>query len=162
MKIIPHKRRLNQKTDYRKRLELLKSGKVRLVVRKSLSNIRVQFVSYFTGGDSVAASCFSKELGKEGWKFGCGNTPAAYLTGLFAGLRARKSNITEAVLDTGLQTNTKGSRIYAAVKGVLDSGVKVNISSDVLPSEERISGKHISVDVEKNFIEIKQKALKAS
>lgn len=162
MKAIPHKRRLRQKTDYRKRLGLLKSGKTRLVVRRSLDNIGVQFISFATKGDNTKAACFSKELKKEGfdWKFGCGNVPAAYLTGFLAGVRAKKNNISEAVLDSGLQTSTKGSRIYAAVKGVIDAGVNVNVSQDVLPKDERISGKHINGDIEKNFAETKQKILK--
>ena len=44
----------------------------------------------------------------------------------------------------GLQTNCKGSRIYAVLKGALDGGLNVAHSADVLPSEERVNGKHIS------------------
>jgi len=46
-------------------------------------------------------------------------------------------------LDLGLQKSVKGSSIYAVVKGVIDAGMKINVSKEVLPSEERISGKHI-------------------
>jgi large subunit ribosomal protein L18 len=57
----------------------------------------------------------------------------------------------------GLNISTKGSRIYAALKGVLDSGIKVPHSEDILPSEDRIKGKHISEDLEKQFENIKSK-----
>lgn len=159
---VPHKRRSLQKTDYRKRLALVKSGKPRLVIRKSLENMRVQVISYSESGDKVIASAFSPELDRFGWKMGKGNLPAAYLTGLLGGVRAKKANIKEAVLDLGLQTSTKGSRIYAALKGVVDAGLSVPHSEEVLPSEERIMGKHIQnrKDIEKMFAEVREKILK--
>jgi large subunit ribosomal protein L18 len=95
-------------------------------------------------------------LKKIGWTK-TGNVPAAYLTGLLAGKKAKEKNVTEAVLDLGLQTSTKGSRIYAALKGVLDAGINVPHSKDILPSEDRIIGKHISEEIAKQFDEIKKK-----
>jgi large subunit ribosomal protein L18 len=56
-----------------------------------------------------------------------------------------------------LQISTKGSRIYAALKGVLDSGIKVPYSEEILPSEDRIKGRHISKDMEKQFEDVKNK-----
>ncbi len=144
---VMHKRRREQKTDYRLRLKLLKSGKTRLVIRKSLNNIRVQFINYYPEGDRTEASAFSKELKKFGWNYGTGNLPAAYLTGFIAGLRTK---VKEAVLDIGMQMNTKGSRIYAALKGVIDAGVSVPHSQEILPSMDRIMGKHINPDIEKS------------
>ena len=153
---MPLKRRRKKKTNYRKRLALIKSGKTRLVIRKSLSNISVQFINYKTEGDETIVSAFSTELKKFGWNR-TGNLPAAYLTGLLAGKRAKDKKIGEAILDLGLHTPTKGSRLYAALKGVLDSGIKVPCSEDILPSEDRIKGKHISKDIEKQFEDIKNK-----
>jgi len=155
-RIIKFKRRTERKTNYRKRLALLKSGKVRLVIRKSLSNISVQLINFDPKGDQTVASAVSTELKKFGWTK-TGNVPAAYLTGLLAGKKAKEKNVTEAVLDLGLQTSTKGSRIYAALKGVLDAGVNVPHSKDILPSEDRIIGKHISEEIAKQFDEIKKK-----
>jgi large subunit ribosomal protein L18 len=155
-RILPFKRRMTQKTNYVKRLALLKPGKTRLVIRRSLSNISVQFINFKPTGDETIASAVSSELKKTGWSRG-GNVPAAYLTGLLAGKKAKEKNIKEAVLDMGLQTSTKGSRIYAALKGVLDSGVNVPHSKDVLPSDDRIKGKHISEDMEKQFEDVKKK-----
>jgi len=153
---LQHRRRREKKTDFRTRLALLKSGKTRLVVRRRLNNISVQFINFHMNGDKTVASAFSSELKKYGWKFSNGNTPAAYLTGLLAGFRAR-SNIKEAVLDMGLHVSTKGSRIYAALKGVVDAGIFVPHSNDILPTESRIKGSHISEDIVSNFIETKKK-----
>ena len=155
-RIIKFKRRVEGKTNYRKRLALLKSGKVRLVIRKSLSNISVQLVNFNPNGDQTIASAVSSELKKFGWTR-TGNIPAAYLTGLLAGKKAKEKNVTEAVLDLGLQTSTKGSRIYAALKGVVDAGVNIPHSKDILPSDDRIKGKHISEDVAKQFDDVKKK-----
>jgi large subunit ribosomal protein L18 len=157
-----HKRRGLQKTDYKKRLALIKSNKPRLVVRRRLDNMSVQVVNFKNSGDATAASAFSAELAKLGWKGGNGNIPAAYLTGLLAGTRAVQAGIKEAVLDIGLQTNTKGSRIYAALKGAVDAGLSVPHSGEILPSEDRISGKHIQSrkNIDKEFAEVKEKILK--
>lgn len=155
-KIFPFKRRMKEKTNYEKRLALLKSGKTRLIIRKSLSNISVQFINFKPTGDETIASAVSSELKKIGW-IKSGNVPAAYLTGLLAGKKAREKNIKEAVLDIGLQVSTKGSRIYAALKGVLDAGINVPHSKEVLPSDDRIKGKHISEDLEKQFEDTKKK-----
>ena len=43
------RRRREGKTDYRKRLRLLRSRKIRMVVRKSLKNTQVQLVEYKEG-----------------------------------------------------------------------------------------------------------------
>ncbi|MFH8109975.1 MAG: 50S ribosomal protein L18, partial [Candidatus Aenigmatarchaeota archaeon] len=64
-------------------------------------------------------------------------------TGLLVGLKAKKLGIKKMILDIGLQRSTKGSRIYALAKGCLDAGIEIPIGKDVLPSEDRISGKHI-------------------
>lgn len=155
-RIIKFKRRMERKTNYRKRLALIKSGKVRLVIRKSLSNISVQLINFNPNGDQTLASAVSTELKKFGWTK-TGNIPAAYLTGLLAGKKAKEKNVKEAVLDLGIQTSTKGSRIYAALKGVLDAGVNVPHSKDILPSEDRINGKHISEETAKQFDDVKKK-----
>ncbi len=141
---VKFRRRREGKTDYKKRLALLKSGKPRVVVRRTNRYIIVQFMRFKPEGDEVIAQAFSKELSKFGWIYGGKNLPAAYLTGYLAGLRAKSKGIEEAVLDIGLFPSTKGSRIYAALKGILDAGIDVPHSTDILPSEERIKGEHIA------------------
>ncbi len=157
-----HRRRRIQKTDYRKRLALVKSGMPRLVVRRRLDNTIVQFVGFKPAGDETLSSAFSAQLAGLGWKFGGGNIPASYLTGLLAGMRAKKAGLKEAVLDIGLQASTKGSRIYAALAGAVDAGLEVPHSKGIIPSEERIAGKHIQgkSGIEKNFAEVKERILK--
>ncbi len=159
MFIIQHNRRRSQKTNYRKRLGLIKSGKTRLVIRKSLSATKIQFVNYETTGDKTVVSAVSKELKKLGWTHSMKTVPAAYLTGLIAGKKAKEKGITEAILDLGLQSSTKGSRIYAALKGVVDAGVSVPHSTDILSTEERLKGKHINESIEKSFNEMKTKIM---
>ncbi len=161
---MPFKRRELGKTDYKKRLKLLFSKKPRLVVRKSLKYIRAQIIEFDPKGDIALISASSEELRKFGWKFACDNLPSAYLTGLLIGKRALEKEIEEVVLDIGLCPSTKGSKIYALVKGALDVGLKLSCGERVFPSEERISGKHIAVqekfkNLPEEFEKIKGKIL---
>ena len=144
IQIVPHRRRREQRTDYRKRLALLKSRKPRLVVRASGRSVNCQIVLHDAKGDRTAVNATSFELKKHGWKGSTGNTPAAYLTGYLCGQKAKKKGIKEAVLDIGLHTSSKGSRIFAALKGAVDSGLEIPHSEDIIPSEERIKGAHIA------------------
>ncbi len=137
-----YRRRREQKTDYRKRLALLKSRKIRLVVRRNINNIHAQLVEYNAGGDRTIAEEVSKNLSKYGWKGHNGNIAAAYLIGLVIGFKALKSNIKEAVLDMGLQRSTKGSAIYATVAGARDAGLDIPAGEEMLPSKERLQGLH--------------------
>ena len=141
---LPYRRRREGKTYYGRRMRLILSGKPRFVVRASNRYVIVQVVEARIEGDKVVASAHSRELAKYGWKGGCGNLPAAYLTGLLAGIRAVKSGVSEAVLDIGLRTATRGAKVFAALKGGLDAGLEIPHSGDVLPSPERIRGEHIA------------------
>ena len=138
---------------------MLSSNKPRLVVRRSLNYITAQVVKSDKKGDLVLAGLTSKQLKKFNWKFSCDNLPAAYLTGLLIGKLSQKKKISEAILDSGLYQSTKGNRIYATAKGAMDAGLNMSVGEDVLPSEERIKGKHISDDVEKEFENVKKKIL---
>ncbi|MEF8878919.1 MAG: 50S ribosomal protein L18 [Candidatus Thermoplasmatota archaeon] len=147
------RRRREGRTDYHKRLNLLKSGKPRLVVRKSLNHMRAQFIIYDEKGDNVVASGFSKELENNmGWKYSTSSTPAAYLTGLLAGKRALDQGIKECVLDIGRYRPVTGSRIFAVLKGALDAGVECPHGEEKLPAEERILGEHMKEDKVKNDV----------
>ena len=142
--LVPHRRRREGKTDYKQRLRMLKSGKRRLCVRRSLNNITCQIVQYKPDGDVTLVSSDSKELKKFGWSFHKGNIPSAYLTGYLCGLRAKKNKIENCILDEGLYSSIKGSRIYAVLKGAVDSGLKIPHSKEILPPEDRVKGKHTS------------------
>ncbi|MEK6864797.1 MAG: 50S ribosomal protein L18 [Nanoarchaeota archaeon] len=157
-RFVPFKRKLQGKTDYRKRLVLLKSGKPRLVVRKSLNNISTQIIAYETAGDKVLAAATSRELLKLGWTGKRKNMPAAYLTGYLCGIHAKKAGITEAIFDAGFYTSVNGSVVYAVLKGAIDSGLKIPHNEVVFPPEDRIKGKHIKgKDVEAEFEAVKKK-----
>ncbi len=140
---ILYRRKREGRTNYKKRLNILISNKLRLVVRKSLKNIQANIVEYAPKGDKTVLSCHSGELEKLGWKFNKGNVPAAYLTGFLLGKKGKKQGIDGLVLDIGLHASVNGSRIYAVLAGILDSGLKVAHNPKILPSKDRLMGKHI-------------------
>jgi len=142
---VKYRRRREGRTDYRARRFLTTSGRSRLVVRSTLKSLYVQLVLPGVEGDQVLVSSSSRELGKDfGWKGGPNNVPAAYLLGLMAGYRARAEGLDSSMLDMDLKTPTKGARVFAVVKGAVDSGFDVTHSEEVLPSDERIRGEHIA------------------
>ena len=138
------RRRREGKTNYYKRRDMLKSGAIRVVIRRSSKNMRVQFVKALPNGDVTQADAISNSLGEFGWAITGGNVPAAYLTGYLAGKKALAAGIDYAILDLGLQSNTRGSRIYAALKGVIDAGVEVPASEEIFPEESALKGEHIA------------------
>ena len=138
------RRRREGKTDYQARKALVTSRKPRLVTRASNKNVEVQIIIAKPHGDEVLASANSRELIKSyGWRAPTGNIPAAYLTGLLAGLKAKAAGIKEAVLDLGLVSPTKGSRSFAVLSGVVDAGVAVPHSEEKIV-KERVKGDHIA------------------
>ena len=140
---VPFRRRREGKTDYKLRRALLMSGRPRAVVRVSNKYVYVQITEAKPTGDMVRASASSRELGKLGWKGGTGNLPSAYLTGALAGRRALARGVKEAILDIGLKSSSKGSKLYAALKGLADSGLQVPHSPDNLPTDQRLAGNHV-------------------
>ncbi len=101
------RRRREGKTDYRVRLRLLKSDRSRAVVRCSGRRVRVAIVEFDPVGDRVVAAADSAELGGIAFPTSSlASTPAAYLTGYLAGLRAKSHGTEEAVLDVGLRRPT--------------------------------------------------------
>lgn len=157
---IKKRRRLEGKTDYNVRLKLLSSGIPRLVVRKSNQYITAQIVDSKEAQDFVIISVNSKELSKLGWKFSKKSIPAAYLTCfLLAKKLAEKEKIKKAILDIGLQRSTKGSRLYACLKGALDGGLEIPHSTEMFPAENRIKGLHIGEETAKVFEEVKKKIM---
>lgn len=142
---MPFRRRKEGKTDYRTRRAFLFSGKPRLVARCSINNVSAQIIVAKPKGDEVVVSAESKELvRKYGWKAPRGNLPAAYLTGLLCGLKAKTRGVKEAILDIGLYPPSKGARVFAVLKGVLDAEVNVPHSEEKLPDEKRLEGNHIA------------------
>ena len=141
---VPLRRRREGRTNYHQRLRLLKSGKPRLVVRKSNQHVRAQLVTTGPQGDNTIASAVSSDLAEYDWEAPTGNMPAAYLTGLLAGKRATQAGLEEAVLDIGLNSPTPGSKVFAVQEGAIDAGLEVPHNDDVLADWERTRGEHIA------------------
>jgi large subunit ribosomal protein L18 len=138
------RRRREGKTDYQARKALVTSRKPRLVTRASNKNVEVQIIIAKPHGDEVLVSANSRELIKSyGWRAPTGNIPAAYLTGLLTGVKAKAAGIKEAVLDLGLVSPTKGSRSFAVLSGLVDAGVAVPHSEEKIV-KERLKGDHIA------------------
>ncbi len=155
----PFRRRREGKTNYRYRLKLLKSDLPRAVVRTSLRNTTVQLIEFEFVGDKILASATSKELNKFGWNGSTSNLPAAYLTGLLAGKRALETKVESAVFDIGIKVPAKGSKIFATLKGIVDSGVNVPHGEEILPVEDRIKGLHINEAIPPQFEAVKAKIM---
>ncbi|MEM4259483.1 MAG: 50S ribosomal protein L18 [Candidatus Pacearchaeota archaeon] len=145
---IPRRRRLEAKTDYKSRLALLKSEKPRLVIRKTNKYIIVQIIASESAQDKVVTGATSKILLSRGAPpelKGClKSLGAAYLTGYIVGNQALKLGIKDAIVDIGMHMNTKNSRIYAALKGALDAGLKIPHDEKILPQIDSIKTEKIA------------------
>lgn len=137
------RRRREDKTDYRHRLAMIKSGKTRLIIKRSISDFRIQFVNFYASGDKTVVDERARNLRKYGWKGHTGNISSAYLAGLLAGRKAAAKGVKEAVVDFGVQNVIRGSSLFAAAKGAKDAGISINIGDEALPTDERIKGLHI-------------------
>ncbi|MFO7619271.1 MAG: 50S ribosomal protein L18 [Thermoplasmata archaeon] len=158
---VQFRRRRQGRTDYRMRKKLITSGKPRAVVRCTSKNTIIQFITFNPRGDEVLATATTMELEKMGWKHATGNIPSAYLVGLIAGKRASEGGIEKAVLDIGLKPPKRGTKVFAALKGMLDAGIEIAHDEEILPSDERITGAHINEEVAKMFASVSSKLKEA-
>ena len=142
------KRRRECKTDYKARRIMLESGINRIVVRITNKYFIVQVVESHEAQDKVLATITSKELLKNGWdakKAGSlKSIPAGYLTGM---LMAKKLKKGKFIMDLGMNRTLSGGRIFSVVKGLIDGGLEISADEKVFPSEERLSGEHLSEDM---------------
>ena len=142
---VAYRRRRDQKTDYKARRILATSKNPRFVVRASNRGILAQIIKAEIIGDKVLTQATSGELIKKyGWQASGKSIPAGYLLGFIAGHKAVKEGIETAYLDLGLKRPTKGSKIFAVVKGAIDAGLNIPCDSDIIPSPERINGGEIA------------------
>lgn len=141
---IKYRRRHEKKTDYQARMEMLKSEFPRLIIRKTNKYIIAEIAGSKEAQDFVMCYANSKELQKLGWNLSMKNIPAAYLTGCLIASKAKKKNIKKVIVDLGIQRSTKGSKLYAVIKGAKDNGLDINCSAEIMPSEDRIKGKHLA------------------
>lgn len=152
MTTVPYRRKREGRTNYKKRLAMLKSRTPRLVIRKTNRQIILQIVEYSPKGDKIFCAVQSSSLKKLGWSQSFSSIPAAYLAGKLLSSKAKekKHNFQELIVDIGLHTPVKGNRLYSAVKGVVDGGLKVNCSEEIFPKEDRMHGKHIEAHAKLN------------
>ena len=114
-----------------------------ITVNITNENTQVQVLKPGMTGDKVIASAHSRYLLEKGWKGSRKSVPAAYLTGYLAGKKAIGKGAKDAILYTGTRKYTQ--RVAAALKGVVDAGVKVPADLETFPPDDRINGNHLTV-----------------
>jgi large subunit ribosomal protein L18 len=160
------RRRKENKTDYLKRLKLLKSGKTRIVFRKTNKYIIAQYVESQEAQDKIVFTLNSKDLMKFGWpKEMLGSLkslPASYLLGILTGKKIQEMKLQNPIIDFGMIRNLHKTKIYAFQKGLIDSGleIKFNKEKEIFPSEEKINGKTLKKDFSKDIEKIKNNLTK--
>ena len=155
------KRRRNGKTDYRRRLRMLRGGVPRAIVRVSNTQVVCQLAQFDPEGDRIVASVSASTLTAYGWPAGAStkSIPACYVAGYALGKSALSAGHDSAILDIGLAASSPGNRIFSALRGMVDAGLDVPHGEGVLPSDDRINGAHIdeslaaAVEAAKNAIE---------
>ena len=141
---VAFRRRREGKTDYGARIKLIDYEKSRLVVRISNAQATVQVIDYTPEGDVTVASAVGKQLSNYGYLGNAGNITGVYLTGYLCAKRALAAGVDYAILDIGLRSPIKGSKIFAALKGAVDAGLEVPHGDFIFPEDDRIRGEHIA------------------
>ncbi len=153
------RRRKENKTDYLKRLKLLKSERPRVVFRKTNKFVISEYVSSEAAQDKVIFGFNSKKLNEYGWpkdaQGSLKSITAAYLTGYLTGKTILKKKMTTPILDTGMNRSIHKNKIYSFLKGLIDAGIKIECKKEFFPEEERIKGEHLKNKIP--FSEIKSK-----
>ena len=133
---VSFRRRREGKTRYNKRLAYVKSGLPRMVARRSNRYVLVQFIEFQPEGDRCIVSVDGSKLKKlYNWD-AKRNVWSAYLAGLHAGKEAAKKGVKKFVFDVGRQTPSKGSVLFAALKGAVDAGLETVYDSSVIPEDK--------------------------
>lgn len=155
----PQKRRIKNRTDYKKRMGLLKSGLPRISFRKTNKKIISQYIVSEEARDKIIFGFDSKILFKYGWpeefKGSIKSTPASYLFGLFIGKNIIDKKLENPIIDGGMIRKTHKNKFFSFIKGLKDSGIKIDCDKEFFPPEERITGKHLKKDFSEIFKKIK-------
>ena len=136
------KRIRTHKTNYRKRQALLISKQDFVTIKITNQNVIAQVLKPEIQGDIVRVSTHSRELRRYGWKGSLNSLPACFLVGLVLGRKALEKGVDKAVLYIGNKPFT--SRIAACMKGIVQAGINIPISSESYPTEHRLNGQHIA------------------
>tara|TARA_B100000925_G_scaffold254589_1_gene207577 strand:+ start:1320 stop:1691 length:372 start_codon:yes stop_codon:yes gene_type:complete len=103
-------------------------------------------VTWAAEGDKVALNVTGNDLVKKfSWPDNMSkkSVPASYLVGYALGKAALAAGHEDAVLDIGLAASTPGGRVFAALRGMVEAGLNVPHSEQILPDDDRINGAHI-------------------
>lgn len=154
------KRREQGKTDYGKRKKLLRSESPRVVFRRTNRYVIAQYVTTKEAKDKIEIGLTSKNLEKYGWpkesQGSLRSITASYLTGFLIGKKIIKEKKAVPIFDLGIISSANKTRPYAFLKGLIDSGLKMNHKdSSIFPDEERIKGKHLKRDFSSFYDKIK-------
>jgi large subunit ribosomal protein L18 len=144
------RRRREGKTDYHLRKKIVISRLPFIAIRVSNKNILLQVIKASTKGDTVIESVHSRQLLKFGWPFSRKSISASYLCGLILGLRTKEEVNSKVIVYMGVEPYISGSRAAAAIKGVVDSGLKIEANKETFPEDKKIQGGHI-VEYAKNL-----------
>ncbi len=152
------RRRRENRTDYKLRKGLLKSGIPRIAVRRTNKYFIVQAIESHEAQDKVLATVTSKDLLKKGWDSKAGGSlksiPAGYLTGMLLG---KKLGSGRYIIDLGMARSLAGSRVFAVVKGLIDGGLEISADEKVFPTEERLTGEHLKPEVKDMISKVRGK-----
>ena len=120
-----------------------------------------QYIVSESAQDKVVFGITSKILLKYGWPENLSGSlksiPAMYLTGYLMGKKILKEKLEIPIVDFGMQRAIKKSKMFAFIKGLIDSGLKIVCSEENFPEEERLSGKNAKEDISKVVKETKSK-----
>ncbi len=155
------RRRREGKTNYNRRLKLLKGDLPRIIFRKTNKYIITQYVTSTSAQDKVEFGVTSKDLLEFGWpkefEGSLKSIPASYLTGFLIGKKIAEKKVKIPTADFQMYGKLHKTRAYAFMKGLIDAGVKLKYKKEIFPDEETITGKHLKKDFSKIFNEIKSK-----
>jgi large subunit ribosomal protein L18 len=113
-----------------------------VTIKITNQNVIAQVLKPEIQGDIVRVSTHSRELRRYGWKGSLNSLPACFLVGLVLGRKALEKGVDKAVLYIGNKPFT--SRIAACMKGIVQAGINIPISSKSYPTEHRLNGQHIA------------------
>jgi len=156
------RRRRENRTDYKKRMGLLKSGCPRIVFRKTNKYIIAQYVTSKEAQDRIECGVSSRSLLEYGWpkelEGSLKSLPASYLSGLLFGKKILKKPVgknKKPVVDIGLIKKIHKNRFFAFLKGLKDAGIGIECKEEFFPEKNKIEGKNLKKDFSDNFEKIK-------
>jgi len=155
------RRRREAKTDYVKRIKLLKSNSPRLVFRKTNKYLIAQYIISKEAKDEIKLGGNSKELLKFGWpkefSGSLKSISAAYLLGVLMSKKIKEKKLEKPIVDFGMIKMIHKTKTYAFLKGLKDSGLDINCDDKFCPDENRLKGEHMKNKIA--FEEIKSKII---